>query len=206
MDDALGPVFFQQGVDIGVGAAVVHDDGLVQFQCQPDLGLKQRQLGILGHGPVVIQPALPHSHHLGVLVIGGKGTHLCGPVAAVYRNGRGGAFLTAILRGQQAFRMDADSGVHPGISVGQFQHPGRIARMGGLLAHANHPFAGQAVQQGKAVRVKGAGAVMGVGVKDGVFHITGHAPFWRGPCLPARCRCRPAPAPPDTATGTAAPH
>ena len=50
------------------------------------------------------------------------------------------------------------------------------------------------------------GAVMGVGVKDGVFHITGHAPFWRGPCLPARCRCRPAPAPPDTATGTAAPH
>ena len=50
MDDALGLVFFQQGVDIGVGAAVVHDDGLVQFQCQPDLGLKQRQLGILGTG------------------------------------------------------------------------------------------------------------------------------------------------------------
>ena len=66
--------------------------------------------------------------------------------------------------------MDADGGVHPGIFVGQLQHLGRIARMGGLLAHAHHPFAGQAVQQGKAVRVKGAGAVMGVGVKDGAGH------------------------------------
>jgi len=41
VDDALGLVFFQQGVDVGVGVAVMHDDGLVQFQRQPDLGLEE---------------------------------------------------------------------------------------------------------------------------------------------------------------------
>ena len=54
MDDALGPVLLQQGVHVGVGAAVMHDDGLVQLQRQPDLGFKQGQLGVLGHRPVVV--------------------------------------------------------------------------------------------------------------------------------------------------------
>lgn len=49
VDDALGLVFFEQGVNVGVGVAVVHDDGLVQLQRQPDVCLKHGQLGILGH-------------------------------------------------------------------------------------------------------------------------------------------------------------
>ena len=48
--DALGLIAFQQSVDVGVGVAVMHDDGLVQLQRQPDLGLKQGQLGVLGTG------------------------------------------------------------------------------------------------------------------------------------------------------------
>ena len=65
MDDALGLVAFQQGVDVGVGVAVMHDDGLVQFQRQPDLSLKQGQLSVLWHRPVIVQPAFAHGHHLG---------------------------------------------------------------------------------------------------------------------------------------------
>ena len=96
MDDALGPVLFQQGIDIRVGLPVVHDNGLVQFQRQTDLGFKQGQLGVLGHGPMVVQPAFAHGHHLGVLVAGGKGAHLGCPVAAVYRHRGGGAIFAAV--------------------------------------------------------------------------------------------------------------
>ena len=46
VDDALGLVFFQQGVNVGVGVAVVHDDGLVQFQRQLDVRLKHGQLAM----------------------------------------------------------------------------------------------------------------------------------------------------------------
>ena len=47
MYDALGTVLFEQRVDVCVRLPVVHDDGLIQFQRQPDLGFKQRQQSIL---------------------------------------------------------------------------------------------------------------------------------------------------------------
>ena len=53
MHNALGAVLFKQGVDVCVRLPVVHDDGLVQFQRQPDLGFKQRQLGVLRHRPLL---------------------------------------------------------------------------------------------------------------------------------------------------------
>ncbi len=50
VDDALGTVLFQQGVDVGVGVSVVDDDGLVQLKRKADLRLKQRQLCVFGTG------------------------------------------------------------------------------------------------------------------------------------------------------------
>ena len=146
MDDALGLVFFEQGVSIGVRIAVVHDDGLVQLQRQPDVCFKHGQLGVLGHRPVVVQPALPHSYHLGVLVIRGQSAHLCGPVPAVHRDRRSRAFLAAVGGGQQAFRVDANSCHHPRVAVRQLQHFGCIPGVGGLFTHAHHALAGQAAQ------------------------------------------------------------
>ena len=166
----LGRYLFKQGVDVCVRLPVVHDDGLVQFQRQPNLGFKQRQLGVLRHRPVVVQPALAYRYHLGVIVVGHQRPHLSGPVAAVHRHRGRGAFLAAVGGGQQAFRVDANGRHHPWIAVRQFQHPGRIPRVGGLLAHAYHALVGQAVQQRKAVGIKGAGTVMGVGVKNRSGH------------------------------------
>ena len=153
-----------------MGVSVVDDDGLVQLKRKADLRLKQRQLCVLRHRPVVVQPALAHSDHFRVVVAGGKGFHLSGPVAAKDRDSGGRAFLAAVLGGQQALGMDADGGIHPRIAVGQFQHPGRVPRVGGLLADADHALFGQAVQQSEAVGVEGAGAVVGVGVEDRAGH------------------------------------
>ena len=119
---------------------------------------------------MVVQPALAYRYHLGVIVVGHQRPHLSGPVAAVHRHRGRGAFLAAVGGGQQAFRVDANGRHHPWIAVRQFQHPGRIPRVGGLLAHAYHALVGQAVQQRKAVGIKGAGTVMGVGVKNRSGH------------------------------------
>ena len=73
--------------------------------------------------------------------------------------------------------MDADGRIHPRVAVGQLQHFGGIARVGGLLTDAHHALIGQAVQQGVTVGVKGMGAVMRMGIKNRAHQRT---PFWAG--------------------------
>ena len=132
-----------------MGVSVVDDDRLVQLKRKADLRLKQRQLCVFRHRPVVVQPALAHSDHLRVVVAGGKGFHLSGPVAAKDRDSGGRAFLAAVLGGQQALGMDADGGIHPRIAVSQLQHPGRVPRVGGLLADADHALSGRLSNRAK---------------------------------------------------------
>ena len=132
-----------------MGVSVVDDDGLVQLKRKADLRLKQRQLCVLRHRPVVVQPALTHSDHFRVVVAGGKSFHFSGPVAAKDRDRGGRAFLAAVLGGQQALGMDADGGIHPRIAVSQLQHPGRVPRVGGLLADATTPFSGRLSSRAK---------------------------------------------------------
>ena len=150
----------------------MHNDGLVQLQRQLQMSFEQLQLGFLRDGPVVVQPALAHSHRLRVVKQGLDGRKLRRPVAA--EAGVGGGVLL-----DDAFRVDAQRRIHIGVLVGQRKAGTAGIVVGAAVHHTNHAPAGQLAQQSRAVLVELVAGVMGMGVKNGV-----HARFLSG----WRCR------------------
>ena len=156
------------------------------------MGLEQGQLGFLGDGPVVVQPALAHGHRLGVIEEGANGRKLRRPVAA--EAGVGGGVLL-----DDAFRVDAQCRIQIGVLLCQRQAGAAGVVIGAAVHHAHHPTAGQLAQQGVAVIVELVAGVVCVGVKNGVhaFLLSGwRCRASRRPGRRPRKRRRPAYPPP----------
>ena len=107
----------------------------------------------------MIKPDLAHGHDSLVLKQGAHGGQLGTPVPMIDCHS-GGALL------DQALRVDADRRVDVGRGVGQLQHAGGIAGVGGTFQHPHHAALGQGLQQRGAVTVKLARGIVRVGVKN----------------------------------------
>ena len=64
-----------------MGFAVMHKNGQAVLLCCGELCFKQRQLGVLRHGPMVIQPAFSNRHDPGIAVQRFNVRQLGAPVA-----------------------------------------------------------------------------------------------------------------------------
>ena len=107
----------------------------------------------------MIKPDLAHGHDSLVLKQGAHGGQLGTPVPMIDCHG-GGILL------DQAFRVDADRRMDVGRGVGQLQHAGRIAGVGGTFQHPHHAALGQGLQQRGAVSVKLTRGIVRVSVKN----------------------------------------
>ena len=133
--------------------------GQVKFLGKLQLCFKQVVLLLPRHGPVMVQPDLPHRRDGLVLEQRAHGGQLGTPVPVVDGH-RGGVLL------DQALRVDAQRGVEVGRGVRQLQNLRSIAGMRGTFQHTDHAARGQRRQQFGAICVELAGGIVRVGVKN----------------------------------------
>ena len=110
--NALGAVLRQKCVSVGVGFAVMHQNGHAVLCGQRQMRLKHGKLCLFRHRPVVVQPALAHGNHVRIAQKRFQLRQLGAPIAAELRVG-GGVFFN------QAFRVDARRRVKPRVLTRQ---------------------------------------------------------------------------------------
>ena len=152
-----------------MGFAVMHKNGQAVLLCCGELCFKQRQLGVLRHGPMVIQPAFSNRHDPGIAVQRFNGRQLGAPVAMEFIY-RGGVVL------DEALRMDAGSGPDPGPRFSQRQSGAAGGKVYSAFHHAAYALCGQTVQHFVPVPVEPAARVMCMGIE---YH--GIPPFKNAP-------------------------